>query len=266
VIDLSADLGEGAPDEPEIWPLITSANVACGGHYGDADSMTHAVQRARELGTRIGAHPSYPDRENFGRKSMSMSPYALRATLIEQIAALRDIAGPLHHVKPHGALYNDAHKDRALAEIVIESIRSIDETLPIVCSDASQMATAARAAGTPVIREAFADRRYNADGSLVSRSEAGSLLSVDEAAAQAAMLANEGAVIARDGSRITIPFDTICVHADMERAVKRLRAIRKTINPGRGDYTIERRDLFADLTMEDLLKQLEEMSRTKKPL
>ena len=229
MIDISADLGEGAPDEPEIWPLITSANVACGGHYGDTDSMTHAVTRARELGTRIGAHPSYPDRENFGRKSMSMPPDALRETLIEQITALLGIAGRLHHVKPHGALYNDAHKDRALAAIVIDAIRAVDETLPIVCSDRSQMAAAARAAGTPVIREAFADRRYNADGSLVARTEPGSLLTVDEAAAQAAMLANEGAVIACDGSRIAIPFDTICVHADMEHAVERLRAIRKVL-------------------------------------
>ena len=230
MIDLSADLGEGAPDEPEIWPLITSANVACGGHYGDVDSMTHATRRARELGTHIGAHPSYPDRENFGRKSMSMPPEALRASIIEQIKALLDIAGSLHHVKPHGALYNDAHKDNALAAIVIESIRTVDPTLPIVCSDLSQMAVAARETGTPVIREAFADRRYNADGSLVARSEAGSLLGVDEAASQAAMLANEGAVIARDGTRIAIPFDTICVHADMEHAVERLRAIRKNLS------------------------------------
>lgn len=229
MIDLSADLGEGAPDEPEIWPLITSANVACGGHYGDADSMTHAAGRARELGTHIGAHPSYPDRANFGRKSMSMPPEALHATLIEQITALQDIAGPLHHVKPHGALYNDAHKDQALAENLIAAIRAVDPTLPIVCSDSSRMAAAARAAGTPVIREAFADRRYNPDGSLVSRSEPGSLLTVAEAAAQAALLANEGVVIARDGTKIGVPFDTICVHADMEHAVERLRAIRKML-------------------------------------
>ncbi|HXA19943.1 MAG TPA: 5-oxoprolinase subunit PxpA [Thermoanaerobaculia bacterium] len=229
MIDLSADLGEGAPDEPEIWPLITSANVACGGHYGDADSMTHAAGRARELGTHIGAHPSYPDRANFGRKSMSMPPDALRATLVEQITALLDIAGSLHHVKPHGALYNDAHKDRALAENLIAAIRDVDPALPIVCSDSSQMAAAARAAGTPVIREAFADRRYNPDGSLVSRSEPGSLLTVAEAAAQAALLAKEWVVIACDGTRISVPFDTICIHADMEHAVDRLRVIRRTL-------------------------------------
>src|SRR5205823_3036631 len=123
---------------------------ACGGHWGDVETMTQAVQRGRELGTRIGAHPSYPDRANFGRKSMTMDPESLRASIIVQIRALLEIAGTLTHVKPHGALYNDAHKDRALANVLIEAIRTIDPGLPIVCSDSSQMAAAARAAGTPV--------------------------------------------------------------------------------------------------------------------
>jgi len=228
VIDLSADMGEGSPGEDDIWPLITSANVACGGHTGDAVSMAHAARRARDLGVTLGAHPSYPDRENFGRKSMAMAPAALRASLVAQIKALREIA-PLKHVKPHGALYNDAHRDVVRVGIIIEAMTEIDADLAIVCPDSSAMATAARANGVRVIREAFADRRYNPDGSLVSRAEPDALLGVEEAAEQAALLAAERVVIARDGSRFSIPHDTICIHADMERAVERLRAIRQRI-------------------------------------
>jgi UPF0271 protein len=232
MIDLSADLGEGSPGEDQIWTLVTSANVACGGHVGDEASMRDAARRARELRVRLGAHPSFPDRENFGRKAMSMPADALRDSLRAQIGALRDIAAEegvtLQFVKPHGALYNLAHHDRALADVIISAL----DGLAIVCSDASQMAAAARAAGLRVIREAFADRRYNADGSLVSRSEAGSLLSVEEAAQQAALLASEGTVIARGGSRIEVAFDTICIHADMEHAVERLRAIRAALDEG----------------------------------
>jgi UPF0271 protein len=224
-IALSADLGEGAPGEEEIWPLIDSANVACGGHVGDEASMRDAAARAREHGVRLGAHPSYPDRENFGRLSLSITPEALRTSLIAQLDALRAFA-PLHHVKPHGALYNDAHKDCALAEVIIDAIGD----MAIVCSDSSQMAAAARARGLRVIREAFADRRYESDGSLMSRKLAGSLLTVDEAAQQARLLALDGVVIARDGARIAIPFDTICIHADMEHAAARLRAIRTAID------------------------------------
>jgi UPF0271 protein len=228
VIDLSADLGEGSPGEDEVWPLITSANVACGGHYGDAASMAHAARRARELGVTLGAHPSYPDRANFGRTSMSMAPAELRASLVAQIDALREFAR-IVFVKPHGALYNDAHRDAVRAGVIIEAMTAVDGALAIVCPDSSAMAAAARANGVRVIREAFADRRYNADGSLVSRADPDALLGVDEAAAQAALLARQGAVIARDGSRLSVPHDTICVHADMERAVERLRAIRQRI-------------------------------------
>jgi 5-oxoprolinase (ATP-hydrolysing) subunit A len=228
MIDLSADMGEGSPGEAEIWPLITSANVACGGHTGDAASMAHAAHRAREHGVTLGAHPSYPDRENFGRQSMAMAPAALRASLVSQIKALHAVA-PLAHVKPHGALYNDAHRDVVRAGIIIEAMTEVDPELAIVCLDSSAMATAARANGVRVIREAFADRRYNPDGSLVSRAEPDALLGVEEAAEQAALLASERVVIARHGSRISVPHDTICIHADMERAVERLRAIRQLI-------------------------------------
>ena len=222
MIELSADLGEGSPDEPEIWPLIHRANVACGGHTGDADSMRTAADFARRYDVILGAHPSYPDRENFGRKSLAISPAALRASLVEQLYALRAFA-TVHHVKPHGALYNDAHKDRALADVIASVL---DPSTALVAPDHSQMAAAARAAGIPVIREAFADRRYEPDGSLTPRSVSGSMLTVEEAAAQAALLARESVVIARDGSRIPVAFDTLCLHADMPQALARLRAIR----------------------------------------
>jgi UPF0271 protein len=225
VIDLSADLGEGSPREDELWPLITSANVACGGHTGDEHSMREAAELARRHGVRLGAHPSYPDRANFGRKSIDITPAALRDSLIAQISALHAIE-PVHHVKPHGALYNDAHKDRALASVIIAAMHALSPSLALVAPDHSAMAAAARAAGTPVIREAFADRRYEPDGSLTPRGVPDALLSIEEAATQAVLLATEAAVITRDGTRLAIPFDTLCIHADMDGAVDRLHEIR----------------------------------------
>ena len=221
-LELSADLGEGSPGEDDLWPLIDRANVACGGHTGDDDSMRHAAARAAEHGVILGAHPSYPDREHFGRRSMDIAPDALRASLREQISALARFA-TVHHVKPHGALYNDAHKDRALAHIIVSAL---DKEMALVAPDHSEMAAAARAAGIRVIREAFADRRYEPDGSLTPRKIPGSTLSIAEATAQASLLAKENVVVARDGSRVSISFDTLCIHADMDGAFDRLRAIR----------------------------------------
>ena len=229
MIDLSADLGEGTPGEDELWPLIDSANVACGGHAGDEASMRAAAALAQQCNVRLGAHPSYPDREHFGRRSLAMPPDDLRASLIAQISVLRAIA-PIEFVKPHGALYNDAHRNRDLADVIVDAMRAVDPQLAIVAPDHSQMAAAARATGTRVIREAFADRRYHRDGSLMPRREPGSLLTIEEAAAQAALLAREHAVIASDGSKIAIAFDTICIHADLEGALDRLHAIRANLD------------------------------------
>jgi UPF0271 protein len=225
VIDISADLGEGSPGEDQIWPLITSANVACGGHIGDEHSMREAARLALLHNVRFGAHPSYPDRENFGRKSINITSDDLRASLRAQLSALASFA-PVQHIKPHGALYNDAHKDRALADVIVSAL---DRDIALVAPDHSQMAAAARAAGIRVIREAFADRRYEPDGSLTPRSIAGSTLTIEEAAAQAVMLAHDNAVIARDGTRVPIAFDTICIHADMDGAVERLRTVAQAL-------------------------------------
>jgi 5-oxoprolinase (ATP-hydrolysing) subunit A len=234
-LDLSADLGEGTPGEDELWPFLDAANVACGGHIGDEASMRTAVLHAKHHHVRLGAHPSYPDREHFGRRSLTLDPAALQASLIDQLTHLYAIAAredvPLLHVKPHGALYNDAHHDRRLAETIIAAMRTVDASLSLVAPDHSAMAEAARACGTNVLREAFADRRYNPDGSLLSRKEPRSLLTIDEAVAQATLLANEGTVLAADGTPIPIAFDTICLHADLPGALDRARAIRAALPP-----------------------------------
>lgn len=232
MIELSADLGEGSPREDEIWPLIDAANIACGGHTGNAESMSHAVRLAQLHGVRIGAHPSYPDREHFGRRSLVFDPAQLRRSLENQIAALSGFA-PVSRVKPHGALYNDAHHDAALAQIIVDALVASPQPIALVAPARSAMAVAAAEMQVRVIREAFADRRYEPDGSLTPRSVAGSTLTIDEATAQAQSLASEGTVIARDGSCVRIDFDTLCIHADMPGAVERLGAIRAALSTAR---------------------------------
>jgi UPF0271 protein len=238
-IELSADLGEAeSPEhlaaEEALWPLITAANVACGGHAGDSASMSLAVRYAFGGAVAIGAHPSYPDRANFGRVSLAMEERELVESLVEQIGALHRLAAEcgvrLRHVKAHGALYNDAHRDPLLASALVKAIREVDASMAIVAPAASAMGEAAGKRGTSVIREAFADRRYRPDGSLVPRKEKDALLlDVREAAAQAKSLVETGTLIAQNGERITIELDTLCVHADMYDAVARVKAIRQAI-------------------------------------
>ncbi len=238
MIELSCDLGEASDDawravERELWTLIDAANVACGGHAGDDDSMRDAARTAAARGIILGAHPSYPDRENFGRKSMSIDARELRRALIHQLASFGKIAAAegvaIQRIKAHGALYNDAHRDPALARVLIDAARAVDESMSIVAADTSQMALAARDRGMHVIREAFADRRYMADGSLVSRKDADALLSIEEAAAQAHRLATTREVVARGGTPLSLEFDTLCIHADTPRAAQRARAIRERL-------------------------------------
>ncbi|MGZ8811029.1 MAG: 5-oxoprolinase subunit PxpA [Thermoanaerobaculia bacterium] len=235
MIELSCDLGEASGEngravERELWTLIDAANVACGGHAGDDASMREAARIAAGRGIILGAHPSYPDRENFGRVSMKLHPLELRRALIHQlstfaaIAAKEDVA--VQRVKAHGALYNDAHRDRELAELLAEVVKSIDESLSIVAGGTSEMAISARGRGLHVIREAFVDRRYMPDGSLVSRKDPDALLSVEEAAGQAVLLATKGQVITRGGTPLSLEFDTLCIHADTPQAVERARAVR----------------------------------------
>ncbi|MHB0970670.1 MAG: 5-oxoprolinase subunit PxpA [Thermoanaerobaculia bacterium] len=241
-LEISCDLGEArdaaeAETEAELWALVDAANVACGGHTGDDVSMHAAAARARELDVILGAHPSYPDPEGFGRRSISIPDEELAASLRRQVSRLRAIAATegvrLARVKPHGALYNDAHHNAHLARLVAAVVADIDGGIALVASPGSELLAAAERAGLSFIREAFGDRRYRADGSLVARSEAGALLlDADDAAAQALQLARNGDVMTATGLRIPIAFDTLCVHGDMPDAGRRLRRIREALGIG----------------------------------
>ena len=200
-------------------PLISSANIACGGHAGDAESMREAVALAIEHGVAIGAHPSFPDREHFGRQEMHLPARELHECIVAQIESLAKVAAAAgarrHHVKPHGALYNMAARDAALAATVVAAIRSVDPSLLLFGLAGSALLVVAERLDLRAISETFADRAYRSDGSLLPRDQQGSVLHDQTAvAARAVAMVQDGAVIAVDGSRVAIRADTICLHGD----------------------------------------------------
>ena len=232
-IDLNADVGEGLDDEA-LLPFLTSVNVACGLHAGGPEVMDRVVALARERGVRIGAHPGYDDRKNFGRLDVELSAPAATALVLFQIGALeafvRAHAGSLVHVKPHGALYNRAARDPALAAAICEGVRKAGGTLVVVGLAGSCLVAAARAAGLPAAGEAFADRRYLPDGSLMARSQQGSVLTDPaEAADQALSIARDGSVTTSTGSRLAVRAQTLCLHGDTPGAALIARAVRERL-------------------------------------
>jgi UPF0271 protein len=232
-MDLNADLGEGMDDGP-ILPFLTSANVACGLHAGGPTTMDRTVAQALARGVRIGAHPGYPDRASFGRNAMDLPLEEIRALLLYQLGALdgfvRARGGRLSHVKAHGALYNRAAKDAPLARAVAEAVRAYRGDLILVGLAGSAQLSEARALGLRAVGEAFADRRYLPDGSLMPRSEPGSVLREAAAAAeQAVRIAKDGYVIAADGSRVRVDAETLCLHGDTPGAVEMARAVRERL-------------------------------------
>ena len=229
-IDLNADLGEGMGDDAAILPWLTSANIACGLHAGGPDVMDRTVALALQRGVRIGAHPGYPDRENFGRTDLHLSGSELRALVLYQLGALdalvRARGGTIKHVKAHGALYNRAAKDPALAKTFAEAVRDFRPDLILVGLAGSAQIEAAKAAGLQSEGEAFADRRYLPDGSLMPRSQPGAVLhDPAEAAAQAVQIARDHEVTASDGTKIHVEARTICLHGDTPGAVQIARAV-----------------------------------------
>lgn len=233
-IDLNADLGEGDPHDGDLMNYVSSCNIACGGHAGDDASMIAVLQLARDRKVAVGAHPSYPDRDGFGRRIIDMADDALKAALAVQVEALKRHAANLDlhlsHLKPHGALYNQAAHDEALADLIADLARTILPGAALVGPPASALAAAANRHDIPFLAEGFADRAYQADGSLVSRSEPGAVLDSDEArVAQAVELATCQSVTCAAGDKIRLPIQTICLHGDSPGAVSSARAIRAAL-------------------------------------
>jgi len=232
-IDLNCDLGEGAGHDAELMGLITSANIACGAHAGDEATMRNAVVLALVHGVAIGAHPGFPDRENFGRLEKPVLPSAAGEWVRDQFGVLQKIAvgtgGRVGHLKLHGALYNMASRDRALAEAVVAAVRELVPRPALVALAGSVLEKVARsAAGVRVVSEVFADRAYEPDGSLTPRSRPGAVLQ-DEAlvVARAIRLVGEGLVRSTAGSDVCLQAGTICLHGDTPRAATLARRLRR---------------------------------------
>lgn len=234
-IDLNADLGEGAPDDEALLGIVTSCSIACGGHAGDSTSMRRTLIAAREYGVAAGAHPSYPDREGFGRQSGFLAAGELPGPLVSQLVAIRGIAEQegvtLAHVKPHGALYNDAAGDAGLADALCDVILEAAPGLALIGPPASQLEASARQRGMRYWREGFVDRAYTARGTLAPRSEPGAVYSDPaRAAAQAQALALDGQAIAASGETVEVPVETLCIHGDSPGAVAMALAVRAALS------------------------------------
>lgn len=238
-IDLNADVGESIGpwpmgDDERLIPLVTSVNVACGAHAGDPLTIDRTVRTAIAHGVAVGAHPGYPDLIGFGRRDLDMAPDELEASLVYQVGAVATfarIAGtPLRHVKPHGALYNLAVREPRVAATIARAVARVSGELILIGLAGSGMLSAAADAGLASAAEAFADRAYEADGTLRSRRLPGALLdSPDRAAAQALSIVRDGRVTSHDGRVVHVRADTICIHGDTPAATDFAVAIRAAL-------------------------------------
>jgi UPF0271 protein len=229
LIDLNCDLGEGFPDDERIFPMISSANIACGFHAGDHATMRRSASLARHHDVAIGAHPSYLDRAGFGRSPMEVAATQLTEQVVAQVTALREAAedegAEVRYLKPHGALYNRIAHDPEQAEAVAAAAASTG--LPLLGLAGTEIERAALRHGVPFFSEAFADRAYRADGTLVPRSEPGAVLDDAEAVADRAVrIVQSGSLTAVTGEELTLMVRSLCVHGDSPNAVRLLSAIR----------------------------------------
>jgi 5-oxoprolinase (ATP-hydrolysing) subunit A len=233
-VDLNADLGEGAGHDDELLALVTSANIACGFHAGDAETIRRSIETARTHDVAVGAHPSFFDRDNFGRKELSLPPEQIFDAVTYQLGIFAAIAEGIgirpNHVKPHGALYNMAVRDEKIAEAVVRAIAGVDAGLILFAPDRSALARAGQAKELKIAHEIFADRNYLADGSLVPRSRPDALLSDPSAApARVMRMLCEGKVRSVEGVDVDVLAETICLHGDNPGAVEFARVLQSRL-------------------------------------
>jgi UPF0271 protein len=230
-LDLNADLGEGSPHDPTMLELVSSASIACGGHAGDERTMRASLRAAKAQGVRVGAHPGFADRENFGRRRMVLPPEELDAQIRGQVRLLVEMAEEegidVRYLKLHGALANMAAEEPAVAVLAYASVEGLVQDLAVLAIDNSAQVEVAEAMGLKVIREAYADRAYQPDGLLVPRSEPGAVLHDPQMIAERAVrLAQFGELVAIDGTIITTAARSLCIHGDTPEAVAIAVAIR----------------------------------------
>lgn len=232
VVDLNADLGEGCANDEALLQLVSSANIACGFHAGDAQTMQQSVRWALKYGVAIGAHPSFPDRENFGRTAMQLPPETVYAQVVYQLGALAAVTraegGKMVHVKPHGMLYNQAATDALLADAIARAVYDVDPALRLVGLAGSELIRAGERLGLQTRQEVFADRRYQSNGSLVPRSQTDAMIESDELALdQTLAMVREQKVLSREGVWVPVQADTVCLHGDGEHALTFARRLRE---------------------------------------
>lgn len=247
-IDLNCDAGEGVGNEPELFPYISSCSIACGGHAGDRSSMEATIGLAREHGVRVGAHPAYPDRENFGRVSMAIGRQELQKSIKDQLSnfmeAMRARGASLHHIKAHGALYNDLARGGSLAGAYLEVLEPYRQQAVLYAPCGSPFIGMALSRGFAVWEEGFADRAYEPDGSLVSRTRAGAVLTEPEAVfSQLREMVLKRRVMTSDGSWIFMEPQTYCLHGDTPNAVGILEYLKTALQGALIHIQNERRPL-----------------------
>lgn len=232
--DLNCDMGEGIGLDAAIMPFISSANIACGYHAGDDASMLQTLLLTKSFGVAAGAHPAYPDRENFGRKEMNLSPAQVYRLVSDQVIKLKELALAhdiqLRHVKPHGALYNSAAKDATLANAIAQAVKDVDLKLVLFGLSGSCLISAGKAMGLQTKSEVFGDRTYQDNGSLTPRFMPGALIENEiTALQQVSEMVNDHCVTTTSGKKIPIVAETICLHGDGKNAVALAKLIYKVL-------------------------------------